>query len=78
MPQCLCLSAARGLLAGKRQDNTVKLRRGNLNQKGARFFEDDEDDFGLEDILQVQMRHLQACLAGNWQLALPMSEIVWE
>lgn len=39
--------------AGKRQDNRVVPRPGSLHQKGWRFFADDEDLHGLEDILQV-------------------------
>ena len=46
--------------AGKRQDNTVQERRGRPHEKGVRFFQDDEDDFGLEDVLQV----LSATLHG--------------
>jgi hypothetical protein len=39
---------------GKRQDNRNKDRKGSRTLKGYRFFADDEDEFGLEDILQVR------------------------
>lgn len=38
---------------GIRQDNRVKPRRGEMLRKGWRFFADDEDEFGLEDVLQA-------------------------
>lgn len=40
---------------GQRQDNTVQQRAGSMHLKGYRFFVDDEDIFGLEDILQANM-----------------------
>lgn len=40
--------------AGKRQDNRAAPRPGSLHQKGWRFFADDEDEFGLEEVLQVR------------------------
>ena len=39
--------------AGVHQDNRVQPRPGQPQQKGMRFFADDEDAFGLEDLLQV-------------------------
>ena len=39
-------------LTGKRQDNRNATRSGSM-MKGFRFFEDDEDEYGLEDILQA-------------------------
>lgn len=42
-------------IPGKRQDNSSRERRGMHNVKGVRFFADDEDEFGLEDILQVRL-----------------------
>ncbi len=41
--------------AGKRQDNRTQQRSGSMRLKGYRFFADDEDTFGLEDILQALM-----------------------
>ncbi|KAK9853604.1 hypothetical protein WJX84_007036 [Apatococcus fuscideae] len=38
---------------GVRQDNQSKERSGSMVQKGVRFFREDEDEFGLEDILQA-------------------------
>lgn len=34
-------------------DNRAQERPGSLHQKGVRFFVEDEDEFGLEDTLQV-------------------------
>jgi len=38
---------------GKRQDNRVALRPGSMRDRGFRFFADDEDSFGLEEVLQA-------------------------
>jgi hypothetical protein len=39
---------------GRRQDNRAAPRGGGLgNKEGFRFFADDEDEFGLEDLLQA-------------------------
>ncbi|KAK9831834.1 hypothetical protein WJX81_000048 [Elliptochloris bilobata] len=38
---------------GKRQDNRAAQRPGGGMRTGVRFFADDEDDFGLEDLLQA-------------------------
>ncbi|DBA99584.1 hypothetical protein WJX82_005130 [Trebouxia sp. C0006] len=40
---------------GKRQDNRTQQRSGSMHLKGYRFFADDEDTFGLENILQALM-----------------------
>ena len=48
--------------AGKRQDNRAAKRPGSLHDKGWRFFEDDEDEYGLEDLLQASQRQLLARL----------------
>lgn len=42
------------LCAGRRQDNRAAERPGSGMRAGARFFADDEDEFGLEDLLQVR------------------------
>ena len=42
-----------GACAGVRQDNRRQDRPGSMMQKGMRFFREDEDEFGLEDILQA-------------------------
>lgn len=47
---------------GKRQDHRAKERPGGGQLKGWRFFADDEDEFGLEDILQA---------SGGWSSMLP-------
>ncbi len=39
---------------GKRQDNRAASRPGSMHKKGFRFFADDEDMYGLEDILQAR------------------------
>lgn len=39
--------------SGKRQNNTNQQRPDSHQLKGYRFFADDEDQFGLEDILQA-------------------------
>ena len=39
--------------AGQRQDNMNAKRSNRQNAKGYRFFQDDEDSFELEDILQA-------------------------
>jgi hypothetical protein len=41
------------LATGKRMDNLNADRPGEIERKGYRFFVDDEDEFGLEDILQA-------------------------
>lgn len=38
---------------GRRQDNRAALRPGSMSDKGFRFFMDDEDEFGLEEVLQA-------------------------
>ncbi|KAK9810351.1 hypothetical protein WJX72_009272 [[Myrmecia] bisecta] len=38
---------------GKRMDHRAKERPGSLTHKGYRFFADDEDELGLEDVLQA-------------------------
>lgn len=38
---------------GRRQDNRAALRPGSMTQRGFRFFADDEDEFGLEEVLQA-------------------------
>lgn len=43
------------ILSGKRQNNTNQQRADSYQLKGYRFFADDEDQFGLEDILQAVM-----------------------
>ena len=43
------------VLPGKRQNNTNQQRLDSPQLKGYRFFADDEDQFGLEDILQAVM-----------------------
>jgi hypothetical protein len=43
-----------GNLAGRRMDNRAQERPGGLHRKGVRFFVEDEDEFDLEDTLQVQ------------------------
>lgn len=40
-------------LPGKRQNNMTQPRSDSMQLKGFRFFADDEDHFGLEDILQA-------------------------
>lgn len=40
--------------SGKRQDNRAASRPGSMHQKGYRFFADDEDVYGLEDMLQAR------------------------
>lgn len=56
-PPCLDLSLVPppppAPLAGKRQDNRAAAHPGSMHQKGWRFFADDEDHYGLEDILQA-------------------------
>lgn len=47
------LDEAECSLAGKRQDNRAKERPGSLHKKGYRFFEDDEDEFELENLLEA-------------------------
>ncbi len=39
--------------AGVRQDNRSAERTGSMQKRGYRFLTDDEDEYGLEDILQV-------------------------
>jgi len=39
--------------AGKRMDNRARERPGHPGQPGVRFFVEDEDEFALEDLLQV-------------------------
>ena len=41
--------------AGNRQDNRTQQRSGSMRLMGYQFFADDEDTFGLEDILQALM-----------------------
>ncbi len=41
--------------AGTRQDNRNHQRSGSMHLQGYRFFADDEDNFGLEDMLQALM-----------------------
>ena len=43
------------VFSGKRQNNTTQQRSDSNHLKGYRFFADDEDQFGLEDILQAVM-----------------------
>ena len=43
------------IFTGKRQNNTNQQRSDYNHSKGYRFFADDEDQFGLEDILQAVM-----------------------
>lgn len=43
----------RACATGQRQDNLNAKWPGSLSTKGFRFFQDDEDEFGLEDILQA-------------------------
>ena len=50
--------------AGKRQNHLAKERPGSMQQKGWRFFADDEDEFGLEDILQARSS-ASSVLAGR-------------
>lgn len=38
---------------GIRSDNRSREREGDMRKKGYRFFQDDEDVFALEDVLQV-------------------------
>lgn len=47
------------LFAGRRMDNRAQERPGGLHQKGVRFFVEDEDEFGLDDMLQA--RSCQNC-----------------
>ena len=65
------------LHAGKRQDNRAELRPGSLDRRGFRFFADDEDEFGLEDMLQalcfraagrtwVPVKPWEQGVAGKW------------
>lgn len=42
--------------AGRRQDNRAAQRPGGGTRTGVRFFADDEDEFGLEDLLQARRR----------------------
>ena len=42
------------LRAGRRQDNRAAERPGGALRAGWRFFADDEDEFGLEDLLQAR------------------------
>ena len=39
--------------AGVRQDNRVAERAGSMQKRGYRFFADEEDEHGLEDLLQA-------------------------
>ena len=39
--------------AGQRQDNLNAKQPHSQDKRGFRFFQDDEDEFGLEDILQA-------------------------
>lgn len=50
------------MVTGKRQDNRAATRPGSLHKKGFRFFADDEDMYGLENILQVRLQLL--CCRG--------------
>ena len=71
---CLTLNA----FPGQRQNNTTQQRADSNRLKGYRFFADDEDHFGLEDILQAVMfmKSSQAFVpAKPWQLGL-MSKTV--
>ena len=49
----LCLLHA--CLAGQRQDHRSQPRPESMQRKGYRFFTDDEDSFGLEDMLQAAL-----------------------
>lgn len=40
-------------ITGRRSDNLNAERSDGSRKKGYRFFEDDEDEYGLEDILQA-------------------------
>lgn len=53
MPPLPTITAPAPPVAGKRQDNRAAARPRSMHQKGWRFFADDEDLYGLEDILQV-------------------------
>lgn len=50
------------MVTGKRQDNRAATRPGSLHKKGFRFFADDEDMYGLENILQVCQMCSRLCL----------------
>ncbi len=51
------------LTAGKRLDNRACERPGHPGQPGVRFFLEDEDEFGLEDLLQASHAAPSSCQA---------------
>ena len=56
-PNLACLMTSGAMhCAGRRQDNRAAQRPGGGMRTGMRFFADDEDDFGLEDLLQAWRR----------------------
>ena len=62
LPACLSPPAAP---AGQRQDNRVRERAGEPGRRGYRFFADDEDSFGLEDLL------IALCFAAEGRAYVP-------
>lgn len=51
------MTAFASLCAGRRQDNRAAQRPGGGRRTGMRFFADDEDEFGLEDLLQAWRKY---------------------
>ncbi len=59
-------------------DNRARERPGGMHQKGVRFFVEDEDEFGLEDMLQALcFRDCGAAFvpAKPWQQGIPSKRV---
>ena len=57
-------------------DNRAQERPGGLHQKGIRFFVEDEDEFGLEDTLQVTLAAASQVHFTTWQSWYGLSHLV--